>query len=168
MRSVPTSCAVPNYPSGLGHFPDRQLVLFGVRCSRLMWQARISLNFLPLAYWMKICTLFVLSQCINSVLQKVGRGSAFKARGMQLMRKWKQNSESWQHKEQDKIRKQSGWLLGVQECLSLGEISWNVPTFIQAPSKALLRHSICHPTSASTHIKRTEPLFPPLLSQKQP
>lgn len=84
-----------------------------LRCSesgarRLVRQARICLHFLPSAHWIKACTLFLLAQSTNSVLQKAGRGSAFKARGMQLMRKWKQNSESWQHKEQDKIRKQAG------------------------------------------------------------
>lgn len=148
LRSVPRSCAVPDDPRGSGHFPGRQLLCcLESGAGRLLCQARISLLSLPPAYWIKTCTLFVLAQCINSVLQKTGREPAFKARGMQLMRKWKQNCESWKHQEQDKIRNQAGGCWVYRDVCS-----WERLQTMSQHWHRLHPKSSCDTASASQHL----------------
>lgn len=105
LRSVPQVLCSAWLSQGLGALSGRQPVLSASGAGRLVCPARISLHSLPPAQGIKTCTLFVLAQCINSVLQKAGGEPAFKGRGMQLTRKWKQNSGSWKHEEQDKRTK---------------------------------------------------------------
>lgn len=133
------------WSQGLGALP-RQAAC-AVWSQMLGGQTRISLHSLPPAYWIKTCTLFVLAQCINSVLQKTGWEPASKGRGLQLMRKWKQICESWKHQEQDKIRKQAG------SCWVYRDVcSWERFHTMSQHSHRLLPKSSCDTASATQHL----------------
>lgn len=134
-------------PVAWGTFQAGSLCRSEAGAWRLVCQARICLHFLPPAYWIKACTLFLLAQCINSVLHKAGRGPASKARGMQLIRKWKQNSESWQHKEQGKIRKQAG-----SSWVYRNVCSWERSCGMSQHLYRLYPKSFCDTASATQHL----------------
>lgn len=61
------------YFNGLGHSKDRQqaYTLLESGCLRSVYQAKISLHFLPSVYWIKNYILFLLAQCMSSVLRRM-------------------------------------------------------------------------------------------------